>query len=62
MDVSSLALLGLSWLSLLCLILAAAGCVYGLAGAICAGRYAGRRPPVLPAGAARPSVTVLKPL
>ncbi|WP_287091326.1 bacteriohopanetetrol glucosamine biosynthesis glycosyltransferase HpnI, partial [Methylobacterium sp.] len=62
MDVSSLALLGLSWLSLLCLILAAAGCVYGLAAAVCAGRYAARRPPVLAGGAARPSVTVLKPL
>ncbi len=62
MDFSSLALLALSWLSLLCLILAAAGCLYGLAAAYCASRYAARAVPVLASGAPRPSVTVLKPL
>ena len=38
MDVSALALLALSWLSLLCLILAASGGLYGLAAAYCASR------------------------
>ena len=62
MDLSLLALHSLSWLSLICLILAAAGCLYGLAAAYCAGRYAARPAPVLVPGSARPSVTVLKPL
>ena len=62
MDVSALTLLALWCLSLLCLILAAAGCLYGLAAAFCAGRYAARPAPALTPGAPRPSVTVLKPL
>ncbi|MGU3663698.1 bacteriohopanetetrol glucosamine biosynthesis glycosyltransferase HpnI [Methylobacterium sp. A49B] len=62
MDLSLLALHSLSWLSLICLILAAAGCLYGLAAAYCAGRYAARPAPVLAPGSRRPSVTVLKPL
>ncbi|MHB2207227.1 bacteriohopanetetrol glucosamine biosynthesis glycosyltransferase HpnI [Methylobacterium sp. CM6257] len=62
MDLSSLALLALSWLSLICLLLAAAGCVYGLAAAYFSARYAARPVPVLVAGTPRPSVTVLKPL
>jgi ceramide glucosyltransferase len=62
MDFSSLALLALSWLSLICLLLAAAGCVYGLAAAYLAGRYAARPVPVLAPDTIRPSVTVLKPL
>jgi ceramide glucosyltransferase len=62
MDFPSLVLDGLSWLSLVCLILAMAGCLYGLVAAVCAGRYASRPVPVLAAGAPRPSVTVLKPL
>jgi ceramide glucosyltransferase len=62
MDLSSLALNGLSWLSLICLILAAAGCLYSLAAAFCAGRYAAQAVPQLAPGAPRPSVTVLKPL
>jgi ceramide glucosyltransferase len=62
MDLSSLALNGLSWLSLICLILAAAGCLYSLAAAVCAGRYAAQAVPQLAPGAPRPSVTLLKPL
>ncbi len=62
MDLSSLALNGLSWLSLICLILAAAGCLYSLAAAFCASRYAAQAVPQLAPGAPRPSVTVLKPL
>jgi ceramide glucosyltransferase len=62
MDLSSLALLALSWLSLICLILAVAGCLYGLAAAYFAGRYAAHPVPALAPGAPRPSVTVLKPL
>src|SRR6478735_2240319 len=62
MDLSSLALNGLSWLSLICLILAASGGLYSLAAAFCAGRYAARAMPELAPGAPRPSVTMLKPL
>ena len=62
MDVSALTLLALWWLSLICLILAAAGCLYALAAAVCAARYAARPVPALAPGALRPSVTVLKPL
>ena len=62
MDVTALATEGLSWLSLPCLVLAAAGCLYGLVAACLAGRYGARPVPILPSEAARPSVTVLKPL
>jgi len=62
MDLTSLALNALSWLSLFCLLLAAAGCLYALAAAYCAGRFAARPVPALEPGAPRPSVTVLKPL
>jgi ceramide glucosyltransferase len=62
MDLSSLALNGLSWLSLICLILAASGCLYSLAAAFCASRYAAQAVPELAPDAPRPSVTVLKPL
>ena len=50
----------LIWLSHLLLLLALAGCVYGLTAAALAGRFARRPAPVL-AGAV-PSVTILKPL
>ena len=62
MDLTALALQSLSWLSLICSILAAAGCLYGLAAAFCARRYARRAVPVVAPGTLRPSVTVLKPL
>ncbi|KAB1081543.1 bacteriohopanetetrol glucosamine biosynthesis glycosyltransferase HpnI [Methylobacterium soli] len=52
----------LTWLSPIFLVLALAGCVYGLLAAILAGRFAGRAAPVLSAEAPRPSVTMLKPL
>ena len=52
----------LTWLSPIFLVLALAGCVYGLLAAILAGRFAGRAAPALPAEAPRPSVTMLKPL
>ncbi len=62
MDWNSLASQALLWLSPLCLVIAGAGCLYGLAAAVFVARY-GRRPvPVLAAGAERPAVTVLKPL
>ncbi|ACA20603.1 hopanoid biosynthesis associated glycosyl transferase protein HpnI [Methylobacterium sp. 4-46] len=51
-----------TWISTLLLTLAAAGCAYALAAAWLAGRAAGRPTPTLPAGAARPSVTLMKPL
>ncbi|CAM3087120.1 MULTISPECIES: bacteriohopanetetrol glucosamine biosynthesis glycosyltransferase HpnI [Methylobacterium] len=62
MDLTSLALNALSWLSLFCLLLAAAGCLYALAAAYYAGRFAARPVPGLGPDAPRPSVTVLKPL
>lgn len=52
----------LTWLSPLCLLLALAGCVYGLTAAALAGRFARRRAPSLAEGSPRPSVTILKPL
>ena len=52
----------LTWLSPLLLIVAVAGCVYGLTAAWLAGRFAAAAPARLPADAAAPSVTVLKPL
>ncbi|KQT11767.1 glucosyltransferase [Methylobacterium sp. Leaf399] len=52
----------LTWLSSLCLLLALAGCVYGLGAAHLAGRFARRAPAALPDAAPRPSVTLLKPL
>lgn len=52
----------LTWLSSLCLLLALAGCVYGLCAAILAGRFARRIPARLPDDAVLPSVTLLKPL
>ncbi|MCJ2082919.1 bacteriohopanetetrol glucosamine biosynthesis glycosyltransferase HpnI [Methylobacterium sp. J-090] len=50
----------LTWLSHLLLLLALAGCVYGLAAAALAGRFARRVAPALVG--APPSVTILKPL
>ena len=61
MDLTSLASQALLWLSPLCLLLAGAGCLYGLAASFFVGRYGARRNPALP-GDARPAVTVLKPL
>ena len=52
----------LSWLSLVFQLMALAGCVYGWTAAFLAGRYARRPVPVMAANAARPSVTILKPL
>lgn len=52
----------LTWLSSLFLLLALAGCVYGLSAAVLAGRFAARSPARLPADGSRPSVTLLKPL
>ena len=52
----------LTWLSPIFLVLALAGCVYGLLAAFLAGRFAARAAPSLPAEAPRPSVTMLKPL
>ncbi|MEH3144968.1 MAG: bacteriohopanetetrol glucosamine biosynthesis glycosyltransferase HpnI [Methylobacterium frigidaeris] len=51
-----------TWISTLFLGLATAGCLYALTAAWLAGRLARRLAPRLPAGAAAPSVTVLKPL
>lgn len=51
-----------TWLSSLFLLLALAGCVYGLAAALLAGRFAGKNPVRLADDALRPSVTLLKPL
>ena len=51
-----------TWLSSLFLLLALAGCVYGLAAALLAGRFAGKSPARLADDAPRPSVTLLKPL
>ena len=62
MDLTSPLTLLLAWLSPLCLVLAAAGCLYGLTAALLAGRHGARPGPTLPPDAARPSVTVLKPL
>ena len=62
MDWTSLASQAPLWLSPLCLVIAGAGCLYGLAAALFVTRY-GRRPvPVLAPGTERPAVTVLKPL
>ncbi|GJD35717.1 bacteriohopanetetrol glucosamine biosynthesis glycosyltransferase HpnI [Methylobacterium aerolatum] len=62
MDWTSLASQALLWLSPLCLVIAGAGCLYGLAAALFVTRYGSRRAPALPAGIAPPAVTVLKPL
>lgn len=62
MDLTSLASQALLWLSPLCLVLAGAGCLYGLAAAVLVARYGARRAPILPQGSERPAVTVLKPL
>ncbi|MDP4023244.1 bacteriohopanetetrol glucosamine biosynthesis glycosyltransferase HpnI [Methylobacterium sp. NEAU 140] len=62
MDLTALATQALSWLSPLCLLIAAAGCLYALIAARLAGRYGARPVPTLPAGGDRPGVTVLKPL
>lgn len=51
-----------AWLSSLFLLVALAGCLYGLVAAFLAGRFAGRPAANLAAEAARPSVTILKPL
>ncbi|KMO22950.1 glucosyltransferase, partial [Methylobacterium aquaticum] len=51
-----------TWISTPLLVLALAGCIYGLTTAWLAGRLARRPAPRLSAGAARPSVTLLKPL
>ncbi|MGY2050810.1 bacteriohopanetetrol glucosamine biosynthesis glycosyltransferase HpnI [Methylobacterium sp. JK268] len=51
-----------TWISTLILALAVAGCAYALVAAWRAGRVAGRPAPALPAGAPRPSVTLMKPL
>jgi ceramide glucosyltransferase len=50
------------WLSVLCLVLASVGCLYALAAAVLALRLGRQAPARLPAGAPRPSVTLLKPL
>lgn len=52
----------LTWLSSLFLLLAIAGCVYGLCAAALTGRFVRRGTPALAPNAARPSVTILKPL
>jgi ceramide glucosyltransferase len=52
----------MTWLSPILLLIAVVGCVYGLTAAYLAGRFAAAAPARLPADAARPSVTVLKPL
>ncbi|NEU12221.1 glycosyltransferase [Methylobacterium sp. BTF04] len=52
----------LTWLSHLFLLLALAGCVYGLAAAVLAGRFVRKAVPSLSADAVLPSVTMLKPL
>jgi ceramide glucosyltransferase len=62
MDFSSLASQALLWLSPLCLVIAGAGCLYGLTAAVFVARYGARPVPVLPEGSPRPAVTVLKPL
>ncbi|MBX9933162.1 MAG: bacteriohopanetetrol glucosamine biosynthesis glycosyltransferase HpnI [Methylobacterium sp.] len=51
-----------TWISSLCLLLALAGCVYGLSTAWLVGRFARRVPASLAPDAPRPSVTLLKPL
>ncbi|MEA1831952.1 bacteriohopanetetrol glucosamine biosynthesis glycosyltransferase HpnI [Methylobacterium durans] len=57
-----MSLMDLTWLSPILLVLALAGCGYGLIAALLAGRFAARIPARLAADAARPSVTMLKPL
>lgn len=52
----------LTWLSPILLVPAVAGCLYALIAAALAGRFSGSAAPRLEAGAARPSVTILKPL
>src|SRR4051794_26825736 len=52
----------LTWLSPLLLVLAVAGCVYGLLAAFLAGRLVSHPAPRLPEASPRPSVTMLKPL
>ena len=52
----------LTWLSPILLLLAVVGCLYGLVSAWLGGRFAAKSAPRLPEGAARPSVTILKPL
>ncbi|GJD81809.1 glucosyltransferase [Methylobacterium gregans] len=52
----------LTWLSPIFLLLAVVGCLYGLVSAWLGGRFAAKSAPRLPEGAARPSVTILKPL
>jgi ceramide glucosyltransferase len=52
----------LTWLSPIFLLLAVVGCVYGLTSAWLGGRFAAKPAPRLLEGAARPSVTILKPL
>ena len=52
----------MTWLSPIFLLLAVVGCVYGLVAAHLAGRFAQTPPAALPEDAARPSVTLLKPL
>lgn len=54
--------LTLTWLSPLFQLMAVAGCIYGLAAATLAGRFARRPVPVLGMDVARPPVTILKPL
>ncbi len=53
MDLTSLASQALLWLSPLCLLLAGAGCLYGLAASFFVGRYGARRIPALPGEAGR---------
>ena len=62
MDLTTLASQALLWLSPLCLVVAGAGCLYGLAAAVFVTRYGARRSPGFPPGQERPAVTVLKPL
>lgn len=52
----------LTWLSPILLVPAVAGCLYALTAALLAGRFAAGAAPRLGAEAARPSVTILKPL
>ena len=52
----------MTWLSPIFLLLAVVGCVYGLVAAHLAGRFAQTPPAALSEDAARPSVTLLKPL
>ncbi|MFD0936480.1 bacteriohopanetetrol glucosamine biosynthesis glycosyltransferase HpnI [Methylobacterium trifolii] len=52
----------LTWISPIFLVLAVAGCLYGLIAATLAGRFAAKAAPTLAADAPRPSVTILKPL